>query len=754
MRVIFRLRSVAVIALVVQTSACGDSSGPKFGPPATEVIVAGNAQLNPQVGAMLPIPLTIRVADEQDRNVRGAIVAWSASTGTLSAPASLTDENGLASVNWTLGTASGTQVTTATVSGVPPVTFSEHAVAGPLTQILLSRDTVRLLGVGDSFRLIARPVDAYGNTVPGGSRVESLDTTIVTADNLGSGAILIARASNATATVRATAGGLTKTGTVIVLPVACSSDAPPLSLTVGEVAILSGAAASEFCVQGTDAGAEFTAIPFYSDFSGSTLRVTFYAGGTTPVASGQSSVRKTRSAITRGAAALAQDQAFETRLRDLSNRDLTPKMEIARRARSLAGGTSKLTALAKLGDELQFNTNSSVSCANAQLRTGRVVGISNRAILVVDTANPAGGFTDADYRSIGDAFDTLVYSVDTQNFGEPSDIDGNQRVIMFFTSAVNSLTPPNQTSFIGGFFFSRDLFPTSATPTQGLCATSNVAEMFYLLVPDPDGTINQNVRTADFVRGITIGVLAHEFEHLINASRHLYVTGSSTFEDIFLDEGLAHMAEELTFYRASGLLHGADIAFAATQAPQPVLDAFNSFGSANMRRFREFLRNPQGGSPYATTADISTRGAIWSFLRYAADRRGGDESALWHQLANPPAGLYGIANLNQAFGSDISSWIRDWATANYTDDLISGLRSNYTQPSWNYRSIIPALDGTQFPLAVRALNTATITTVDIDDGSAAYLGFGVSAGATGGARITSRGGVVPNAFSLSIVRTK
>ena len=754
MRVSFRLRGVAVIALVVQTSACGDASGPKFGPPATEVIVAGNAQLNVQVGAMLPIPLSIRVADAQDRNVRGAIVFWNSSTGTLSALSSLTDENGLASVNWTLGTASGTQVATATVSGLPPVTFSEHAVAGPLTQILLSRDTVRLLGLGDSFRLIARPVDAYGNTVPGGSKVESLDTTIVTADNLGTGAILIARAPNATATVRATAGELTKTGTVIVLPVACSSGAAPLTLNVGQVAILSGAEASEFCVQGTDAGAEFTAIPFYSDFSGSTLRVTFYAGGTTPVASSLSSVRKTRSAVTHGAAALAQDQGFETRLRNLSNRDLTPKMDLARRARALAGGTSKLRALVKLGDELQLNTNSSVSCANAQLRTGRVVGISNRAILVADTANPAGGFTDADYRSIGDAFDTLVYSVDTQNFGDPSDIDGNQRVIMFFTSAVNALTPPNQSSFIGGFFFSRDLFPTSATPTQGLCATSNVAEMFYLLVPDPDGTINQNVRTADFVRGITVGVLAHEFEHLINASRHLYVSGSSTFEDVFLDEGLAHMAEELTFYRASGLSQGADIAFAATQAPQPVLDAFNSFGSANMRRFREFLRNPQASSPYATTADISTRGAIWSFLRYAADRRGGDESALWHQLANPPAGLYGIANLNQAFGSDISSWIRDWATANYADDLISGLQSTYTHPSWNYRSIIPALDATQFPLVLKALNNATITTVDIDDGSAAYLSFGVPAGATGGARITSRGGFVPNAVSLSIVRTK
>jgi hypothetical protein len=429
-------------------------------------------------------------------------------------------------------------------------------------------------------------------------------------------------------------------------------------------------------------------------------------------------------------------------------------MELARRARSLAAGMPGLKAVARLGDQLQFNTNASISCANAQIRTGRVVAISNRAIVVADTANPPGGFTDEDYRSIGDAFDTLVYPLDVQDFGEPSDIDGNQRVIMFFTSSVNALTPPNQSSFVGGFFFSRDLFPTSATPTLELCPTSNVAELLYLLVPDPGGVVNQNVRTADFVRGITIGVLAHEFQHLINASRHLYVTGSTTFEDTFLDEGLAHMAEELMFYRASGLSHDQDIGSATTQAPQPVLDAFNSFGAANMHRFREFLRDPQENSPYADINDLGTRGATWSFLRYAADRRGGDEIALWHQLANPPAGVRGIANLNQAFGSDISSWVRDWATANYTDDLIPGIPSTYTHPSWNYRSVLPALDGTPFPLTVQPLSNAAITSVNISDGSAAYLNFGVAAGATGGGRITSRGGVVPNAFSLSIVRTK
>jgi hypothetical protein len=151
----------------------------------------------------------------------------------------------------------------------------------------------------------------YGNTVLGGSTTESLDPTIVTADNLGSGAILIARASNATTTVRVTAGSLTKTATAIVLPLPCESGGAPLSLDVGEVATLSGSAASELCVHGTAAGAEFTAIPFYSDLSGSSLRLSIYASGTTAASTADPlSVRRFPSRKALKAQPLALDESF------------------------------------------------------------------------------------------------------------------------------------------------------------------------------------------------------------------------------------------------------------------------------------------------------------------------------------------------------------------------------------------------------------------------------------------------------------
>ena len=78
---------------------------------------------------------------------------------------------------------------------------------------------------------------------------------------------------------------------------------------------------------------------------------------------------------------------------------------------------------------MQLNANALDFCDNPQLRTGRVAAITDKAIVVADTSNPAGGFTDAEYQSIGVTFDTLVDPVDRAAFGAPSDIDNNGHVI-------------------------------------------------------------------------------------------------------------------------------------------------------------------------------------------------------------------------------------------------------------------------------------------------------------------------------------
>ena len=744
-------RYCAVISLTI---ACGDSSGPSISP-STVALVSGDAQPAPQVGTKLPLPLTIKVSDAQGRSLAGINVVWAAKSGTLSASSSITDAGGTTSVEWTLGTAAGSQTATATVTGLKPVTFTAIAVAGQPTQIILSRDTVQLLGVGDMFQLNARVADQYGNRVVQETTVESADTTIVTADNFGNGAILTAHASDKTTSVSATAGSLLKTGTVVVLPPPCGPSSQSFNLAVGQIAVFSGIGASEFCVQGTPSGAEFIAIPYYSDFNGSLLRISIFTENTTIAATGTRVITPSFQLAVPATASPLRDETFELKLRQRSIDELTPLIPAARIAEQQSEGRFNLSVVVPaVGDILKLNTNSSSACSNAFVRTGRVVAITNHAIIVADTANPANGFTTADFLDFGAAFDTLVFPVDSINFGAPSDVDKNQHAILFFTRAVNELTPPGQNFYVGGFFFSRDLFPTTATGGVSGCATSNYAEMFYLLVPDPDGVVNQNVRAVDFVKSVTVGTLAHEFQHLINASRHLYVNGSSVFEDTFLDEGLAHEAEELAFFRSSGLTPGQNISYQLIQSSPNLQKAFDNFAAPNFRRFREYLINPLGNSPYINNGFIQTRGAIWSFLRYAADRRNAGESQMWFQLANPPSGVHGVGNLTRAVTQDLSAWVRDWSIANYADDFVPGVSAVDTHPSWNIRSIIEVVNQGMWALDTQQLDSTNITTVGITDGSAAYLRFGVRPGTSGGGRITARGAVVPSGFTLSVLRTK
>jgi len=471
----FSTRIAVRTAVVALTIACGDASGPPPNPPANVLVVSGDAQAGVQVASKLPLPLIAKVVDAGGNPVPRVTVAWNTNTGTLSAATTVTDSKGLTSVEWTLGTTSGLQTTTAKAAGRTAI-FNEQVVAGPLSQIVLSRDTVRLLGIGDSFRLIARAADQYGNSLPVPTTIAAADTSIIGADNFGNGAILTARASDKTTTLQATAGSIAKSGTVIVLPPPCQAGAAVSSLAVGELASYNGANASEFCVQGTPAGAEFVAIPYYSDFAGGLLRISIASGGTTI---GASATRVTVPAFQTNVAnqrTLKPDDAFELSLRERSIKELTPLIPGARMAKAASAGRFNMQASApQIGDVLKLNTNSSSACSNAFLRTGRVVAITDRAIVVADTANPADGYTTADYQSFGAAFDTLVYPVDTANFGAPTDIDNNQHVILFFTRAVNELTPPQQSFYVGGFFFSRDLFPVTGTTSVSGCATSNFA---------------------------------------------------------------------------------------------------------------------------------------------------------------------------------------------------------------------------------------------------------------------------------------
>ncbi|WP_420126480.1 Ig-like domain-containing protein [Longimicrobium sp.] len=429
-----------------------------------------------------------------------------------------------------------------------------------------------------------------------------------------------------------------------------------------------------------------------------------------------------------------------------------PGARIGRTAAARGGARLAVTpGTPALGDLWNLNVASGCS-GTPDLRTGRVVSIGQRLIIVADTANPAGGFTTAQYDSIRLEFDSLAWPVNTANFGEPTDTDNNQRVVAFFTRGVNEMSPPATSAVNYGYFFARDLYAASA---EG-CTRSNVGEILYMLVPDPTGAVNSNVRGVSEVRGRTSRVMAHELQHLINASRRVYLH-DAPLEEGWLNEGLSSITEELMFYRTSvGLAPRGNIVLAnltqGTFASRRVA-AFNTYSNDNFTRLRTWLQRPDTSGAFKSTETNTARGANWAFLRYAADRRNGDDATLWFNLVNTTA--TGTANLQTALGVDPNEWLRDFTSAMYVDDAVAGIGPAQQVTSWNFRSLYAQLGGLVNVYGRRDLSNGTALTLSYSrGGGTAFTRFGVPTGGFAGLTALS-GGVPPTSpFSLIVVRTK
>jgi hypothetical protein len=395
----------------------------------------------------------------------------------------------------------------------------------------------------------------------------------------------------------------------------------------------------------------------------------------------------------------------------------------------------------RVGELYQFNVNLDTTraavCDVRVERTARVVAVTARTVIAVDTQSPAGEgtFTDEEYRQFGEHFDVRIHPTITQNFGQPVPMSGNQRMVILFTPAVNALTPPHSGFAVGGAFHPRDLWPTTTRTVNGVrlagCPGSNQSEMFYMPVPDP---ARLPTFAKETLRRRTPGVLAHEFQHLINSSRRLFVSRGPV-EEVWLNEGLSHIAEELMFYGESGTAPRQNINFERLRSSQVVVNAFNAYQSENFSRLNQYLANHASNSPYAPNDALATRGAIWLFLRYAADRQTGSQSDFWARLVTSTEA--GLPNLQAALGSDLQLWFRDWSIATYASDAVPGAAAQYQHPSWNLRSVISGLIDGAFPLRTSPLANNLLVRPSIRAGTAEYLRFGVAPGARAAVWVTT-----------------
>lgn len=758
---------MAMLSALAAAVGCGSDTGPKAGPPAKVLVTVAPTATGPV--ATLLGTLTVRVSDAAGLAVSGVAVTFATTGGATVSPAtSTTDAAGTASTQVTLGTIAGAVTVTANAVGVASgATYAFTGVAGAVKTVLVTPKTVRLVYVGDTARVSASAQDQYGNPAPTGAiAFSTADPTLASVDAAG---LVRAVRQGGTTFVISSSGARADTTTVTVLPAGssnCTGVVSATTMAVGDVKTFSGAQYG--CLSGTASGAEFALVAFNSSRDSTAAYAVSITGnglGAAPnpalVPASSFSMRSSDAAS--ASAQLRLDESFHLSLLARARAD-HPNFASARAARRLqplrsvsgpGGATSHsasaLPATVAVGDIVTLNVAAN-GCTSPTNHALRVAAVGTRSIVLADTLNPEGGFTAADYQRVSARFDTLVYPLDVGNFGAPSDIDGNGRVALIFTRIVNELTAANSSSFVGGFFNPRDLFPRTDPDPQSACASSNEGEMFYLLAPDPTGAVNGNVRRTGFVDSITTSVVAHEFQHLINGSRRFYInTAAMDFEATWLNEGLSHIAEELLYYRESGFTPRQNLNDAAVR---PTIGIFSNDAASNFSRLGSYLTAPTANSPYADNDDLATRGATWSFLRYAADQLGTTDGTIWQRFDD--ATTVGLETLKSVYGTDPTPLFRNWAIANFLDDFGTNSDTRFMHKSWNMRDIFTTtlIRYRKYPLSVASLLDATKSDFSIRGGSAGYARLSVGAGREALLTFTSAG-AVPNALlQFVLVRTR
>ena len=318
--------------------------------------------------------------------------------------------------------------------------------------------------------------------------------------------------------------------------------------------------------------------------------------------------------------------------------------DLSKEPRTPAAGpppmASAPAAVPSLGERRTFNVFRNPGDFTEVTAVARVVGA--RAALFVDEAAPAGGYSLSDLQFFSDMFDQAIEPTVTGAYGETSDLDSYDRIIILFTPAVNALTPRGVGGFIAGFFFGVDLLPSEFG--------SNGGEIFYTLVPDPAGEFSDPRPKAALLE-VAPAVLGHEFQHMINFNERVLERGAEGNEAVWLSEGLAQYAEELVarWYEDNG-----------------DTESTERFRSGVRSRARRYLARPDTVSLIVSSGQgtLAERGGGVLFTMYLADRFGADVVGRLTRTTRT-----GVTNVEFETGTKWSVLLSDWWAASWLDGL-------------------------------------------------------------------------------------
>ena len=725
----------SAVCISLLASACGGDGGsgpPQAGPPAALTVVSGATQEG-QAGQALSQPLSVKLVDAKNVPVPNRIVTFSIPLGggSLSAGADTTGADGMASVTWTLGPSVGAARAEAKVSGVlGAAVFNATIKAGPATAIQQVSGPVVNSAAGfelpDSVSM--KLADNFGNpiagtavqfAVTGGGGSVSPATATTNAEGVAK-ANWIMGAGGAQA-LRVTAGALQAnvTGTAAT----CNTTTIPVGgvLTLGPTdprcIVLSGTAQRYLVtvVNTTASAASTGAFRVRGAGAGNSTGSADVATATpAPTSSVLSASLRMRAEALRD-----QNEAHDELMR--GNERVLRQMLTGAVAPSVNRRFNVQVQKApppNVGDTLSLTipTNFSNLCTGGTPVRARVVFVGQHGVMLEDVNAPLAGEADTLYRQVGQEFDTNMWRLLNENFGNPLAMEGepymdnNERFYMLFSKVVNDL----QGGSIAGFVASSDFFPRTLDPRFGApCPSSNQAEVFYARVPTVTGSGTGSGTAFDW-HWRTRTVMMHEVKHIVSFAeriRRRLVAGTGTPSgfgeaDRWLEESSAMLAEELwartqfNYQGKTNVMYSASVGCEMrpngstnplyTNCVGKPISMFDHFYWLN-----SYLTNTEGFTPLGpvNSGDATYYGSGWHFLRWVVDTYAPSESAFLTAMTRE-INLAGTRNLEDRTGRSFVDLVNEWSIAVATDDYPGFTAQNpkHRFPSWNTRDIYNGLN--------------------------------------------------------------
>ncbi len=304
------------------------------------------------------------------------------------------------------------------------------------------------------------------------------------------------------------------------------------------------------------------------------------------------------------------------------------------------------------GTNRTFKVCGNLKCDTLPTVRATLMKLGQHIAIYVDSAAPQPGLSQTDLDTLRAVFDTRLYEIDTTAFGRESDIDANGVVIVLMTNRVNQLVTASDCTtkgFVAGYFFGADIDPVFASQY-------NNGEIFYSIVPDPNGTLSC-LHSIPGVKRLVPVTFIHEFQHMISYNHHV-LQGHGEAEILWLNEALSHYAEELggrSFLPAD----------TATYCNYVFGDIYNS---------AQYFQAPHSYFLVDTIGigKLASRGAYWLFLRYIMDQYSADTSFAQRSVFTRKldiTSLTGPQNVATQTGQSFPLLLERWALANWVSDL-------------------------------------------------------------------------------------